>query len=163
MFQFSPLLSFVSLGFLLLDLLFLWIVNKRRQILNQSLMMVQTRMLSSVMSGVSMMENLRAAGREDSVFLQWTGQLADLNRKQLEFPGFRYLFQSAAFLFECGGQCADSVCRRLADHERRSDSGRHVCVPDTDREFHRPVYGIDDVGSGASDYESRCGAHQRRL
>ncbi len=85
MFQFSPLLSFVSLGFLLLDLLFLWIVNKRRQILNQSLMMVQTRMLSSVMSGVSMMENLRAAGREDSVFLQWTGQLADLNRKQLEF------------------------------------------------------------------------------
>ena len=85
MFQFSPLLSFVSLGFLLLDLLFLWIVNKRRQVLNQSLLMVQTRMLSSVMSGVSMMENLRAAGREDSVFLQWTGQLADLNRKQLEF------------------------------------------------------------------------------
>ena len=35
--------------------------------------------------GVAMMENLRAAGREDSVFLQWTGQLADLNRKQLEF------------------------------------------------------------------------------
>ena len=85
MFQFSGLLSFVSLGFLGLDLLCLWIVNRHRQVLNQSLLMIRTRMLSSVMSGVAMMENLRAAGREDSVFLQWTGQLAELNRKQLGY------------------------------------------------------------------------------
>lgn len=85
MFRFSPLLSLVSLGFLLLDLLFLWAVSKRRQVLNQSLLMLQTKMLSSVMSGVAMMENLRAAGRENAIFMQWTGQLADLNRKNLVF------------------------------------------------------------------------------
>lgn len=85
MFQFSPLLSCISLGFLLLDLFFLWLVNKRRQVLNQSLMMIQTKMLCSVTSGISMMENLRSAGREDAIFLQWTGQLAELNRKELEF------------------------------------------------------------------------------
>ncbi len=85
MFYFSPFLSFVSIAFLLLDLLFLWRVNRRRQILNQSLLMLKTKILGSVMSGVAMMENLRAAGREDATFLQWTGQLAELNRKQLSY------------------------------------------------------------------------------
>lgn len=85
MFRFSPLLSMASLSFLLLDLLFLWAVSKRRQVLNQSLLMLQTKLLSSVMSGVAMMENLRAAGRENGTFMQWTGHLAELNKKNLLF------------------------------------------------------------------------------
>lgn len=103
MFQFSGLLSLVSLGFLGLDLVCLWIVNRHRQVLNQSLLMIRTGMLSSVMSGVAMMENLRAAGREDSVFLQWTGQLAELNRKQLGFQVSVTCFnQLPAFLNAAG-------------------------------------------------------------
>ncbi|MDL2216447.1 ATP-binding cassette domain-containing protein [Desulfovibrio sp. OttesenSCG-928-M14] len=85
MFQFSPLLSLFSLGFLALDLLFLWAVTKRRQVLTQSLLMLRTKMLGSVMSGVAMMESLRAAGREDEVFTQWTGQMAEVNHKSLQF------------------------------------------------------------------------------
>ncbi|MDL2267907.1 ATP-binding cassette domain-containing protein [Desulfovibrio sp. OttesenSCG-928-G15] len=85
MFQFSPLLSLISLAFLVLDLLFLWFFNKRRQVLNQSLLMLHTKMLDSVMSGVAMMESLRAAGREDDVFIRWTGQMAAMNRKTLQF------------------------------------------------------------------------------
>lgn len=85
MLQFSVVLSGVAVLFVLLDLAFLAWITKRRQVLNQTLMMLRTKMLSSIMSGISMIENLRAAGREDAMFLQWTGQLAELNRKQLQF------------------------------------------------------------------------------
>lgn len=85
MFRFSPLLSCVSVGFILTDLLFLRVVNQKRQVLNQSLLMLRTKMLSSVMGGVANIENMRAAGRENTMFAQWTDQLAELNRKQLQF------------------------------------------------------------------------------
>lgn len=85
MLQFSVLLSVLTLSFVLLNFLFILIINKRRQVLNQSLTMLSMRMLSSVLTGVGMMENLRAAGREDSMFRDWTSRLAELNRKQLSF------------------------------------------------------------------------------
>lgn len=85
MLQFSVVLSAVTVGFILLNFLFVLFVNKKRQILNQSLTMLSMRMLSSVLTGVGMMENLRAAGREDSMFRDWTGKLAELNQKQLQF------------------------------------------------------------------------------
>lgn len=85
MLQFSVLLSCVAIAFTCLDILFLLWLGKRRQVLNQSLQMEQTRLLSSVMSGVSLMESLRAAGREDAIFQQWTGLLAVVNRSQLQF------------------------------------------------------------------------------
>ncbi len=92
MFQFSPILSIVAIGFVLLEVLFLFIINKIRQVLNQSLLMANTKLLSSLMSGVEMMENLRAAGREDDIFQQWTGQLAEMNQKQLRFQNFSAMF-----------------------------------------------------------------------
>ncbi len=92
MFQFSPLLSFVAVAFVLLQFLFLLIINKMRQVLNQSLLMIKTKILNSVMNGLDMMENLRAAGREDAIFLHWAGHLAELNRKQLKFQTFSTYF-----------------------------------------------------------------------
>ncbi len=85
MLQFSVPLSGLAVLFACINLCFLFWLNKRRQVLNQSLQMEQTRLLSSIMSGVSMMESLRAAGREDAMFLQWTGQLAEVNRQRLQF------------------------------------------------------------------------------
>lgn len=104
MFQFSPLLSVISLAFLSLDLLFLWAMSRRRQVLHQSLLMLQTKMLDSVMSGVAMMESLRAAGREDDVFTQWTGRMAELNRKSLQFQtSITYFNLLPSFLNAVGG------------------------------------------------------------
>lgn len=85
MLQFSVTLSLISVLFVLIDLGFLLWIQKRRQVLNQSLQMEETKLLSSIMSGVSMIENLRAAGREDGMFQQWTGQLSEVNRRQLQF------------------------------------------------------------------------------
>jgi NHLM bacteriocin system ABC transporter peptidase/ATP-binding protein len=104
MFRFSASLSLVSLAFLGVDLLFLWAVSKRRQVLNQTLLMLQTKMLDSVLSGVAMMESLRAAGREDDVFARWTGRMADLNQKSLEFQiSISYFNMLPSFLGAVGG------------------------------------------------------------
>ena len=84
MFQYSWLLSCFSIGFLLLDLLFLHIAAKRKQIHYLSLHMLNTKMLSSVINGICMIENIRASGRENAVFQQWSGQLAETSRKNLE-------------------------------------------------------------------------------
>ena len=85
MLRFSVLLSGMAVLFACINLFFLFWISKKRQVLNQTLQMEQTRLLSSVMSGVSMMENLRAAGREDAMFLQWTGQTSEVNRRLLQF------------------------------------------------------------------------------
>lgn len=85
MLQFSLLLSALTVSFVLLNFVFAVVVSKKRQVLNQSLTTLSMRMLSSVISGVAMMETMRAAGREDSMFRDWTSRLAELNRKQLRF------------------------------------------------------------------------------
>lgn len=85
MIRFSLPLSALAVFFACLNLLCLFQLNRRRQTLNQTLQMARTRLLSSLMSGVSMMENLRAAGREDAMFRQWTGYLAEVNRGNLQF------------------------------------------------------------------------------
>ena len=84
MFQYSWLLSCFSVGFLLLDLLFLHIAAKRKQILYLSLHMLNTKMLSSVINGIAMIENIRASGRENAMFQQWAGELSEASRKNLE-------------------------------------------------------------------------------
>ena len=84
MFQYSWLLSCFAIGFLLLDLLFLRIAAKRKQIHYLSLQMLNMKMLSSVINGICMIENIRASGREKAVFQQWSGQLAEVSRKNLE-------------------------------------------------------------------------------
>lgn len=84
MFQFSWFLSCVAIGFLLLDIFFLHIAAKKRRIVNMSLQMLNTKMLSSVVNGIFNIENVRASGREDAMFQQWTGQLAEVNRKTLD-------------------------------------------------------------------------------
>lgn len=85
MLQFSVPLSLTAIVFALINLAFLFWINKRRQVLNQSLQMEQTRLLSSVMAGVELMEDLRAAGRQEAMFRQWTGQMAELNVQNLRF------------------------------------------------------------------------------
>ena len=84
MFQYSWQLSCFSIVFLLLDLFFLHIAAKRKQIHYLSLHMLNMKMLSSVINGICMIENIRASGREKAVFQQWTGQLAEVSRKNLE-------------------------------------------------------------------------------
>jgi ABC-type bacteriocin/lantibiotic exporter with double-glycine peptidase domain len=66
--------------------------------------MLQTKMIASVMSGLAMMEGLRAAGREDDAFSRWTGRMADLNKKSLEFQiSITYFNLLPSFLGAVGG------------------------------------------------------------
>lgn len=82
---FSPLLTLLIVVFLLLDVAFSIYFYKKRQILNQSLQMMEVKMLNNIVSGLSMIENLRSSGRENAVFTQWTGQMAETNKKEMNF------------------------------------------------------------------------------
>lgn len=82
---FSPLLTLINVVFLLCDVACSIYFYKRRQILNQSLQMMEVKMLNNLVSGLSMIENLRSSGRENAVFTQWTGQMAETNKKQMNF------------------------------------------------------------------------------
>jgi ABC-type bacteriocin/lantibiotic exporter with double-glycine peptidase domain len=46
--------------------------------------MLNMKMLSSVINGISMIENIRASGREKALFQQWSSQLAEASEKNLE-------------------------------------------------------------------------------
>lgn len=92
MVQFSPLLSVLTLGMIVVNFMFYFYVARKRQVMNQSLMMMRIKMFSGVMSGISLMENLRAAGREDAMFSLWADQLAEMNKKQTEFQVYNTVF-----------------------------------------------------------------------
>jgi NHLM bacteriocin system ABC transporter peptidase/ATP-binding protein len=78
MVQLSLTLSCIAVGAALLSAGALALVNRRRQTLNQSLMMAQVKFQNQTMTGVAMMESLRAGGRDDGFFNQWASSLAEL-------------------------------------------------------------------------------------
>lgn len=82
---FSPLLTLIIVVFLFFDVAISIYFYKKRQILNQSLQMMEIKMLNNIVSGLSMIENLRSSGRENAVFTQWTGQMAETNKKEMNF------------------------------------------------------------------------------
>lgn len=99
MWQFSVFLSLVVAASALASVLALRFVNNRRQTLTQSLLMVQTKLSSSLVNGIAMMESLRASGREDEVFSEWSGHLAALNAKRREMQLSDIFFSALPTLF----------------------------------------------------------------
>ncbi len=82
MVQFSPFLSAIAVATAILNFLALSFVNKRLRISNQRLIMVESQLLNFTATGISMMENLRAGGREDEMFSQWGNYIADYADKR---------------------------------------------------------------------------------
>ncbi len=92
MLSFSVKLSFLAILFMLIDMGFLYLIMNKRQIINQSLLAIKTKMLNSVLTGINCLEGLKATGREDSIFVKWMDDLAEYNRKNLEFEVFTTYF-----------------------------------------------------------------------
>jgi len=85
MLWFSPLLSLIVATFLVINIVLLRLITKHRQILSQSLLMLQTKLFSSIISGISLVETIRASGREGATFLHWVDEMAQMNSKRLVF------------------------------------------------------------------------------
>lgn len=84
MFFLSPFLSWIVVVTAALNFLALALVNRSRQVLNQSLVTVETKLMQRSMTGISLMETLRSGGREDDFFAEWSNGLAEyVNRRRM--------------------------------------------------------------------------------
>lgn len=73
MFQYSPVLTALALFFAILNLLFLRYVARKRQDNSLRLAVEKGRLISLGMSGLQMIETLKAGGQETGFFAKWAG------------------------------------------------------------------------------------------
>ena len=78
----DPLLSGIAAGTAVLSFLALNLVGHGTRVLNQSFELSSSHLVASSMTGIGMMESLRAAGREDEYFAEWSGCLAEYTAKR---------------------------------------------------------------------------------
>ena len=76
MFQYSALLTFVGIGFALLNLVALKVASYRRKNVNMALQQDQGKLMGHTMAGLQMIETLKAGGAESDFFSQWAGYLS---------------------------------------------------------------------------------------
>ena len=73
MFQYSVLLTLIGIGFALLNLLALKIASYRRKNVNMALQQDRGKLMGQTMTGLQMIETLKAGGAEADFFSQWAG------------------------------------------------------------------------------------------
>lgn len=78
MFQYSVILTLMGIGFALLNLFALKVVSYRRKNLNMGLQKVRGKLTGFTMTGLQMIETLKAGGSEADFFSQWSGYQAKL-------------------------------------------------------------------------------------
>lgn len=85
MLLFSIKLTFISVLFVAIDIAFLYLLVRKRQIVNQSLLSIKLKMLNFLIIGLGSLESLKASGREDSLFSRWMDNISQYNNKKLEY------------------------------------------------------------------------------
>ena len=84
MLQLSVLLSAIVLLTAIVNFALLTAANKSRQNLNQALMTSQIKLLNQSMTGIALMESIRASGRDHEFFGKWGNHLAEYTNKRLQ-------------------------------------------------------------------------------
>lgn len=83
MYQFSAVLAGIALLTAMFNFILLSAVNRSRQTINQALSTAEIRLLNQSMSGISLMESLRAGGRDQDFYGKWANSLAEYTNKRL--------------------------------------------------------------------------------
>jgi NHLM bacteriocin system ABC transporter peptidase/ATP-binding protein len=84
MFLYDPLLTVVGIFFAVLNVIALRYVSRKRVDINQRLLQEQGKLAGVSMSGLFMIETLKAVGRESDFFARWAGHQAKINRAEQE-------------------------------------------------------------------------------
>ena len=83
MYSFSGILASIVLMTAVLNFLLLSLVNKNRQTLNQALTAAEIKLLNQSMTGITLMESLRAGGHDRDFYGKWANHLAEYTNKRL--------------------------------------------------------------------------------
>ncbi len=83
MYRFSAVLATIALVTAVLNFVLLSAVNKGRQTMNQALSAAETKLLNHSMTGISLMESLRAGGHDLDFYGKWANHLAEYTNRRL--------------------------------------------------------------------------------
>jgi len=94
MVQYDILLAAISLGAALVSVLVLSVLSRRIQEGNMRLLQERGKMTGFAMSGLQIMENLKAGGRESEFFSRWAGYEARLMNSEREMGEISLFFSA---------------------------------------------------------------------
>ncbi len=84
MFSYDVLLTVIGIAMATLNIVALRFVSRARKDANRNFMNENGKLLGTTTSGISMIETLKASGRENDFFTTWTGYLAKVMNTQQE-------------------------------------------------------------------------------
>ena len=85
MLNYSPLLTMVGIGSMLLDLLAAHYLSSKRVNITRVQMRDEGKLASATMAGISLTETIKASGAENGFFRKWSGYQASVNTQQVKF------------------------------------------------------------------------------
>lgn len=84
MFSYSVILSLVGISALLIDIIATYIVSQKRINLARAMVRDETKLISTTVSGISMIETIKSSGTENGFFANWTGYQTNLNNRNIK-------------------------------------------------------------------------------
>ena len=104
MLEYSPLLTAIGAGTVLLNLLLARVISEKRTDISRTQMRDQGKLTAATVSGIDMIETIKAAGAENGFFERWSGFHASVTRSKAEFSEVnRYLEPLSALLQTLSG------------------------------------------------------------
>ena len=85
MLNYSPLLTMVGIGSMLLVLLAAHYLSNKRVNITRVQMRDEGKLASATMAGISLTETIKASGAENGFFRKWSGYQASVNTQQVKF------------------------------------------------------------------------------
>lgn len=106
--RFSVFLAGIALATAVINFILLSAVNRQRQTLNQALSAAEVKLLNQSMTGITLMESLRAGGHDQDFYGKWANHLAEYTNKRLlmqmsgtcfaMLPGLLFAFNNVLIL-----------------------------------------------------------------
>lgn len=88
MFNYSWLLSLIGLSALVVDMLAAYLVSQKRINLSRAAVRDKAKLDSTTVSGISMIETIKAGGTENGLFTNWAGYQANYNNREVKLIKF---------------------------------------------------------------------------
>lgn len=85
MLRYSPMLSFVGIASILVNLFFSRVISKKRVNITRVQMRDAGRLAGATVAGIEMIETIKASGAENGFFEKWAGYQASVNTQKVRF------------------------------------------------------------------------------